>query len=112
MEVRKAIEIIERDKKDMGRGIICENDFLAINALIDYYKKIEEVNNNKIITILSNIKNNLACHISPSKRTDSYEDGWNEGAAWAIDGIQEEIDAFINGDQKEIELLLEENNED
>ena len=45
----------------------------------------------QIVAMLTEIQVGIGEHINPSNHTDSYEDGWSEGAEWCIDYIQEKI---------------------
>lgn len=44
--------------------------------------------------ILVELQLEIEEHINPSNHTDSYEDGWSEGAEWCIDYIQEKINSL------------------
>lgn len=47
-----------------------------------------------MVAMMTEIQVEIGDHINPSNHTDSYEDGWSEGAEWCIDYIQQKINAL------------------
>ena len=45
-----------------------------------------------MVAMLTELMVGIVDHIMPSNHTDSYDDGWSEGAEWCVDYIQEKID--------------------
>lgn len=48
----------------------------------------------EMVALLTEIQVGIGEHINPSNHTDSYEDGWLEGAEWCIDYIQQKINSL------------------
>ena len=44
-----------------------------------------------MVAMLTELMVDMADHIKPSNHTESYEDGWSEGAEWCVDYIQQKI---------------------
>ena len=51
-----------------------------------------------MVAMLTEIQVGIGEHINPSNHTDSYEDGWSEGAEWCIDYIQQKINLLRSKD--------------
>ena len=47
-----------------------------------------------MVAIFTELQVGIGEHINPSNHTDSYEDGWSEGAEWCIDYIQQKINSL------------------
>ena len=62
-----------------------------IDFLKDQYKA-------DLVAMLTELQVGIGENINPSNHTDSYEDGWSEGAEWCIDYIQEKIDKLKEAD--------------
>lgn len=61
----------------------------------DYFKKdYENCLKNDMVAMLTELMVDIGDHIMPSNHTDSYDDGWSEGAEWCVDYIQEKINAL------------------
>lgn len=55
-----------------------------------------------MVAMMTEIQVEIGDHINPSNHTDSYEDGWSEGAEWCIDYIQEKINALRGEEDGEV----------
>lgn len=48
----------------------------------------------EVVAMFTDLMVDISDHIKPSNHTDSYDDGWSEGAEWCVDYIQEKINAL------------------
>lgn len=79
-------------------------DKLLYMGYMDEQKsEVEEVANrmteeaytkDEVIAMFTDVMVDIADHIKPSNHTDSYDDGWSEGAEWGVDYIQQKINAL------------------
>ena len=87
----------------MGMTIDEENKFMEESKKhfkewhdMNYIPKADYENRLKadMVDMLTEIQVGIGEHINPSNHTDSYEDGWSEGAEWCIDYIQQKINSL------------------
>ena len=87
----------------MGMTIDEENKFMEESKKyfkewhdMNYIPKADYENRLKadLAAMLTEIQVGIGEHINPSNHTDSYEDGWSEGAEWCIDYIQQKINSL------------------
>lgn len=85
-EPSKHVQIVKIDGKD---SIAYSSKFAELLELIPtMFTKAD------LVDILTEIQVGIGEHINPSNHTNSYEDGWSEGAEWCIDYIQEKVNAL------------------
>lgn len=85
-EPSKHIQIVKIDGKD---SIVYSSKFVELLELIPTMLTKDDM-----VSTLTELMVGIVDHIMPSNHTDSYDDGWSEGAEWCVDYIQEHINTL------------------